>query len=296
MPAGDDPDTFLKAHGEAAFRTLLSNAKEFFDFKLERAKANGLLNSASERTSILTECAEMLSLFTDPAALDSQLNIVAIHLQSSRNALREAINQVRSKPKRAPRELASTEDTVEGATKVPTPIHDIISYLCYLSLTSSVAQRYLSEQFESLHEALPWFDGVGLLEYILGKAPDPGTPAAVNTFLGGLNEQDRMALASILAAPRYHPLVAHLTEDPLQAAERSLALLSGIVLERRDSAVKAALKRTDLPSDEMFELIKEAKEIAILLKGIAHRTERDEELPAATARPKTPYWKNEFRR
>ena len=45
MPAGDDPDTYLKTHGEEAFRQLLSNAKEFFDFKLERAKATGLFDS-----------------------------------------------------------------------------------------------------------------------------------------------------------------------------------------------------------------------------------------------------------
>ncbi|MEX1115520.1 MAG: DNA primase, partial [Akkermansiaceae bacterium] len=83
MPAGEDPDSFLKKHGVDAFRLLLENAKEFFDFKLERAKATGLFNNAAARAVALTDCAEMLSLITDFAVQDNQLNIVAVHLQTS---------------------------------------------------------------------------------------------------------------------------------------------------------------------------------------------------------------------
>ncbi|HEX7260320.1 MAG TPA: DNA primase, partial [Luteolibacter sp.] len=80
MPAGDDPDTFLKAHGEEAFRKLLADAKDFFDFKLERAKAHGQLKSAAERAKALNDCAELLALITDFGVQDNQLNIVAVHL------------------------------------------------------------------------------------------------------------------------------------------------------------------------------------------------------------------------
>jgi len=40
MPAGDDPDTYLKSHGVEGFRQLLTGAREFFDFKLEKARAD----------------------------------------------------------------------------------------------------------------------------------------------------------------------------------------------------------------------------------------------------------------
>ena len=70
MPAGDDPDTFIKAHGVEAFRKLLLEAREFFDFKLEHARAQGALATAAGRTAALTECAEILSLMTDVASRD----------------------------------------------------------------------------------------------------------------------------------------------------------------------------------------------------------------------------------
>ena len=68
MPAGDDPDTYLKAHGPEEFRSLIQGAKEFFDFKLEYARSQGVLDSAAGRTAALTDCAEVLALVSDVAA------------------------------------------------------------------------------------------------------------------------------------------------------------------------------------------------------------------------------------
>ena len=66
--------------------------------------------------------------------------------------------------------------------------------LCHLALTSAAAQHLLGEQFETLHEAARWLEGIPLLEAILAAAPDPMSSAAVNAFLGGLPECDRLAL------------------------------------------------------------------------------------------------------
>ncbi|RYD25355.1 MAG: toprim domain-containing protein, partial [Verrucomicrobiaceae bacterium] len=172
MPAGDDPDTYLKAHGEDAFRVLLENAKEFFDFKLERAKAIGSFNSAAGRAEALADCAEMLSLMTDFAARENQINIVATHLQTSTVALREAVAKAKLNPKKQYSDKAEVANVV-AAPAVPTPLHRIAAYLCHLALTSAPAQRFLGEQFETLHEANRWIEGIPLLEAILGAAPDP---------------------------------------------------------------------------------------------------------------------------
>ena len=137
MPAGDDPDSFLKTHGEEAFRKLLEGAKEFFDFKLERGKATGLFDSATERATALSGCAELLSLMTDFAARDHQINVVATHLQTSTAALREAIARAKSQPKR---NYAGAETTHEDlAVAEPTRLHRIVAYLCHLALSSGPA-------------------------------------------------------------------------------------------------------------------------------------------------------------
>jgi DNA primase len=283
MPDGDDPDTYLKSHGVEAFRELLANARDFFDFKLERARAAGLLESAAGRAAALTDCAGLLMLMSDFAALDNQLNVVATYLQTSVNSLRQEIARLKAKPQRAFAE-ARNEGEEEPVAVEPTRMHRIVAFMCQLALTSAQAQHLLGEQFETLHEAARWLEGIPLLETILSAAPDPHSSAAVNAFLGGLPEGDRLALSrqtALEGAP----------EDGMQAAEHALALLSGTVLQRRDAAVKAALKEPGLTAERMIELLEEAKEISGLLRGIGQRNEFDDELPASTWKPKVPEWK-----
>ena len=282
LPAGDDPDTFLKAYGEEAFRKLLSNAKEFFHFKLERAKATGVFDSPAERAAALNDCAGLLALITDFAVQDNQLNIVAVHLQTSTQSLREAIARAKSQPKRA---YADTPGKTAPPAE-PTPLHRIVAFLCHLALTSGPAQRLLAEQFETLHEANRWLEGIPLLETILASAPDPSSNAAVNAFIGGLSESDRLALTREAPIPDVNQF------DGVQSAEQALALLSGTVLQRRDAAVKAELKQPGIDAKRVVELLHEAKEISSLLRGIGQRSEFDDELPPSTWKPKTPPWKN----
>jgi DNA primase len=285
MPAGDDPDSFLKVHGAEAFRELLKNAKEFFDFKLERGRASGAFDTAAGRVAALNECAELLSLVTDFGSRDHQINVVATHLQSSTVALREAIVRAQAKPKRNFAETSSQAGE-PAVLAEPTRLHRIVAFLCHLALTSAPAQHFLCEQFETLHEASRWLEGIPLLEAILGGAPDPASTAAVNMFMAGLSDADRLALAHETSS------LEGVTVDGLQAAEQALALLSGTVLQRRDAAVKAELKQVGLSPERMIELLHEAKEISSLLRGINKRFEFDDELPASTWKPKTPAWKS----
>ncbi len=283
MPAGDDPDTYLKSHGVDAFRQLLAEAKEFFDFKLENARAQGTLDSAAGRAAALTECAEILALVSDFAARENQINGVATHLQTSATVLRQEIAKLKAKPQRSRAE--ATHMTDESAPPAePTPMHRIVAFLCHLALTSAAAQHLLGEQFETLHEAARWLEGIPLLESMLAAAPDPASNAAVNAFLGGLPEADRLALTREVVLEGA-PL------DGMQAAEHALALLSATVLQRRDAAVKAALKEPGISPERMLGLLEEAKEISALLRGIGQRTEFDDELPASTWKPKAPAWK-----
>jgi DNA primase len=287
MPAGDDPDTYLKSHGVEAFRDLLNHAKEFFDFKLEYARSQGVLNSAAGRTTTLSDCAEMLALMGDVASRENQINSVVSHLQTSSMALREEIARIKAKPQRAQRETAESS-TNDSSPTVATSTHRIVSFLCHLALTSQAAQHLLGEQFETLHDASRWLEGIPLLETIISAAPDPNSPAAVNAFLGSLPEADRMALLR-------ETVLEGAPTDGMLAAEHALALLSGTVLQKRDAAIKAALKEPNLSVERMTELLEEAKEISGLMRGIGQRSEFDDELPASTFKEKEPGWKTRWK-
>jgi DNA primase len=291
MPAGEDPDSYLKVHGTVAFRQLLANAKEFFDFKLDRAKTTGLFNTAAGRAKALSDCAEKLALITDFAVQDNQLNVVAVHLQTSTQSLREAIAKAKAKAKPKRSYVPKTESSDQAEVLVePTKLHRIVAFLCHLALSSGPAQHFLAEQFETLHEANRWLEGVSLLEIILGAAPDPASNAAVNMFMGTLSDADRLALTHETSA------LEGVSLDGMQAAEQALALLSGTVLQRRDAAVKAELKQSNLAPERLLELLHETKEISNLMRGIGQRSEFDDELPASTFREKPPAWQNRINR
>jgi DNA primase len=286
MPEGDDPDTYLKAHGLDEFRNLMANAKEFFDFKLEHARDRGTLDSAAGRTEALTKCAEALALVSDVAAREDQINTVVAHLRTSATVLRQEIARLKAKPQRVYQDR--TDKTAETeAPAEPAPMHRIVAFLCHLALHSAPAQHLLGEQFETLHEASRWLEGIPLLESILAAAPDPSSNAAVNAFLSSLPECDQLAL-------NLGTVLEGAPEDGMQAAEHALALLSGTVLQRRDAAVKAALKEPGLAPERMFELLEEAKEISGLLRGIGQRSEFDDELPASTWKEKVPEWRKKW--
>jgi hypothetical protein len=100
-----------------------------------------------------------------------------------------------------------------------------------------------------------------------------------------LPEPDRLALNGDSTVLEGVPV------DGMQAAEHALAVLSATVLQRRDARVKADLKQPNLPPERLIELLEEAKEIIALLSGIGQRSEFDDELPAATFKPKLkPKW------
>jgi DNA primase len=287
MPEGDDPDTYLKRNGVDAFRVLLAEAKEFFDFKLEQARKAAELEDPASRNRVLKECAEILADMSDMAAREHGINTVVAHLQTSSQALRDEVAMIRKRPQRPIRMQTPADDESEAV--IATPLHRIVGYLCHLALISATAQHYLADQFETLHEAAAWLEGVPLLEAIVAVAPDPQSPAEVNAYLSTLREPDRMALV------QHGMAMEGMAEDPLQAAERALELLSGIVLQKRDAAIKASLKEPGLTSEKMVALLEEAKEIAQLLRGIPQRSEFDDELPKSTYKAREPEWKQKWR-
>ena len=64
----------------------------------------------------------------------------------------------------------------------PTPVDSTILYLCQLCLQAAGAIAYLRDQYETLHEAAQYLEGLPLLERIISSAVDPNNAASVNTY------------------------------------------------------------------------------------------------------------------
>jgi DNA primase len=287
LPAGDDPDTYLKAHGVEGFRKQVAEARDFFDFKIASARKNGRLETAEGRTELTRECTDLLSVMGDHAARDQQINVVSTMLGLGSVTLREGIsNAVRKAKAQAQRPVRGQQEE-QTAVAEPIPLDRTVGYLCHLALTSAPAQHFLSEQFETLHEAKAWVEGIALLEKILAASPDTTSNAAVNAFVSGLRKGEQLALHKEMGA------TPATSDDGLQAAEHTLGMLSSIVLQKRDSAVKAALQEPGLSPERMRELLEDAKEIARLLRHTARSAFNDELAPETKKAEKKPWekWK-----
>lgn len=284
LPAGDDPDTFLKIHGVEGFRKEVAAARDFFDFKIDSGRRNGRLESAEGRTEMTRECTELLAVMGDHAARDQQINVVASMLGVGSSTLRQNIGLAAKKAKAMAERTVSRDEPIrpEEAIIQAIPMDRSVAYLCHLAMTSASAQFFLIDQFEALHVAKAWVEGIGLLEKILAVAPDPESNAAVNAFISSLRKSEQLALHKQMD-------IEIKSENGLQSAEQALAMLASIVIQKRDAAVKAALKEPGLSVERMKELLEEAKEIADLLRW-SGRSLYDDELPQETKKAEKKPW------
>lgn len=287
MPAGDDPDSFLKREGPEAFRQLLQEARPFFDFKIDRAQVEGGLANAQARGNTARDIAALLAYITDPVTRDSMLNHCATRLQMSAPDLRLATSAAQKKQQREQRKSHDKEEAPQ--TMEATNVDSTVAYLCNLALYAAPSRRYLSEQFETLHEASRYIEGIPLLESILAAESDLSNAAAVNAFLSTLSVADQMALQ---ADATFHEDVP---VDSLRSAEEALAKLSEKVLNKRYAVNQSALTQPGLTAEAMMPLLREAQEIKNLLASLGRRTVADDRASLGeTAKKREPFkrqWK-----
>lgn len=263
MPAGEDPDSFLRQHGPDAFRALLAAARGFFEFKVDRLREDGNLTTATARANASRECASLLAAVPDRLTRDALLNSVSTLLQTGAADLRNLVDSELRAPKRP--EIQDPVTAAQLPAVAPADLDRTVAYLCNLALLSPEAREWLAEQIETLQEADPYVEGLSLLGSLLARDFEPGKPSAVHAVLASLPERERLALE---ADPTFFD---DLPPDPLSAAHEALGKLSAKALLRRDDRIKAALKEPGLAPERLRELFAEATEIRQLLAGIDQR-------------------------
>ena len=287
MPPGDDPDSFLKRDGPQAFQKLLDDARPFFDFQMDRARSVGGLAHAQARANTAREIAALLACIEDNVNRDSMINHCATLLQVSTPELRQATSAARKKHlrdlKNDSRHGSSAAVETPASTE-PTPADITILYLANLVLRSAAVKEFLCEQFEFLHEAARYLEGIPLLDNILAGDYDPSQAASVNTFLANLTESDRLALQTDST------FAQETTEPTLDAAQSALSLLAEKVLNKRHAINLSALSQPGLTAEQYRPLLEEAQEIQRLQSTLGRRSIADDRatLGVTTRRPKPP--------
>lgn len=266
MPKGEDPDTLIKKEGVDAFRKLVEEASDFFDFKFEVAHEQIDLNDIQQRTVFSADIANLVALIPDKLTKEAFIQQISGRLGIGASEFREKVTggeRKKNYENSYQKKVYSSPDAEINSPPPPVPVDRVIGALCVYAMYDQKSMEYLCEQLEAIHEPISISQGGNLLLKILAKRPKCDTPAALHTFMLNLSEPERQGLAT--------PLTEALPENILSATQETTSMLINSHLQRRDSAIRSAMRQPNLTKEEKQDLLTEAQEIANLLQGLSQR-------------------------
>src|SRR5216110_1513084 len=86
MPTGEDPDSLVRREGKTAFEKRIADARDFFDYWIERETANVDLNSLSAKMEVARTLAETVSHVHDPVMRGEVISKMSARLAVSASA------------------------------------------------------------------------------------------------------------------------------------------------------------------------------------------------------------------
>ena len=251
IPAGHDPDSFIKAEGGEKLRQLIADGESFFAYLLKRLSHQHDPSSERGKIQIVRQMAEWLARIPSPVLLATYAQQTAQRLDVPEDAIRQELQKRQhSRPGAAPAAEPS-EEAVETIETTPNLTEETLLLQLLLAdmrlmdlalerldpvwLSSSVAGSVIGRMLK-LHAAGKWDGPHTILNAPTDEAearlvselavkPMPGT--ALEAMAGGcLATLERVAVKGQL-----HRLRRRLGQPNLPAAERTELLRELLDLE-----------------------------------------------------------------
>ena len=187
MPAGEDPDSIVRREGKAEFEKRIGNARDFFEYWIEREAATSDLGSVGAKMQLARKLAETVARVHDPIMRGEVASKVSARLGVPSRDFESLL----ARPARA-----RVPGGVEGpARPAPAPRHDV-AMLCLLALRDPAAREFLvSENWRAVLAQTP---DAEMLVRILESALRPEDAASINVFMAGLPPEDEALVSSWL--------------------------------------------------------------------------------------------------
>jgi DNA primase len=189
LPAGDDPDSLVRREGKEQFEKHVAQARDFFDYWIDRAIAGVDLASTSAKIQAARNLAGTVSRVHN-AVLRGEV----VNKASARLGVAPAdFESLLAKHSRAP-SLSGGSDSPETHT-APSPPHDI-AMLCLLASRDEAARNFLGAQrWREILEQVPDAD---ILIRILESDLRPDDTASLNAFMATLSSEEERLVSSWL--------------------------------------------------------------------------------------------------
>ncbi|HEX8077077.1 MAG TPA: DNA primase, partial [Chthoniobacterales bacterium] len=118
MPAGEDPDSLVRNRGREEFQSLVSGARDFFDWWIERETGAADLDSLGSKMQLAQKLAETIGRVQDPMMRGEVANRASARI----GVPRADFERLLAKPSR---ERFTTDDDAPQSDRMAAPRHDI---------------------------------------------------------------------------------------------------------------------------------------------------------------------------
>lgn len=243
MPAGEDPDSLVRKSGSAAFNELVKNAREFFDFWLEKKTGTADLNSMREKMNVARELATTAAHVREPLLRGEVVNRMAARLGLPAAEFEKLV------PRSEKRETERPEAREPKQNGTP-PSHDV-AMLCLLALRDDEARAFLQRQeWEEVVQKIP--DGE-LLQKILRADLQPSEPASLVRFQTSLEASEEATVSNWM--------LQKVPGDPAAVARGWWKGVAQQALRRDLEIAEGQLKLPNLTGGEIMQLQKQVLDL-----------------------------------
>ena len=193
MPTGEDPDSLVRREGKEAFESRIAEARDFFDYWIERETANVDLASFGAKIQLARRLAETVSHVRDPVMRGEVTTKVSARLGLAASDFQALVLRQKSGERFLARDPAAATDPTGPVA--PAPRHEI-SMLCVLALRDETARDFLRQQ--NWREILAQVPDAEFLVRILESDLRPADAASLNAFMVTLSPTDERLVSSWL--------------------------------------------------------------------------------------------------
>ena len=243
LPPGEDPDSLIRKNGAEAFRTLIDNATDYFDFAVSEAGRE--LEDPGKKTALVRKLAGFSASLPDAVGREAVAARIGPRLAISPQAFLASVPKTASP---GPAEDESEKEMPAEAAEQPDPV---IRLLLHAALVDIEARQWLAAQ--DTKRPLAGRPGLALLGTCLNAGFDPADAAATQAFVASQLPATQSLLASLL--------LGRPPASPLAIAKESLLNLRRRELEARREAVTAKLRSPGLEPSEVARLQAEVVDI-----------------------------------
>lgn len=240
LPSGEDPDSLVRRDGKEQFEKRVANARDFFDYWIEREIAGIDLTSMGAKIQAARNLAATVSRLHDPV-----LRGEVVSKASARLGIAPAdFESLLAKQARASGGSVHSSKTEIRATA--SPPHDIVM-LCLLALRDADARNFLhAQKWREILEQVPDTD---ILIRILESELEPDDTASLNAFMATLSPEEERLISSWL--------MQKMPAAPETVVEKWWQGTCQSVVRRRLETAKNRIKVPGLSAGEVVNLQKQ---------------------------------------